>query len=66
MNLSNKMMAYWVFIFFSIFVMDAFQLIQKFSLDDKSLGVGFIVGALLMRIAPKAEPEKDNKNKDKK
>ena len=63
MNLSNKMMAYWVFIFLTVFVVDKLELMQKFAIDDKSLAVGFFIGAILMKLAPNSKTDEDTKGK---
>lgn len=52
MNLSPKIMAFWVIIFISVYFIEQFQLVQSFGLDEKSIFVGFITGALLMKLAP--------------
>ena len=57
MRLTPQVMAYWVIIFCFVWVADTFQLLQKYNLDDKSVGIGFILGALMMKFAP--DPNKD-------
>ncbi len=52
MRLTPYVMAYWVGIFSLIWIADALQLMQKYNIDDKSVGIGFVLGALLMKFAP--------------
>ena len=60
MNLTPNVMAYWVIIFCTIYIVEVFELMQKFSIDDKSVAIGFVLGGLLMKYAPnpKETPKK--------
>jgi hypothetical protein len=53
-------MAYWVGIFCLIWIADTFDLLQRYKIDDKSVAIGFVLGALLMKFAPDPSRQSDN------
>ena len=61
MNLSSKIMAYWVCIFAAVVVANQFEVLQRYNLDEKSLFWGFVAGALLVKLAPRNDWEAEKR-----
>ena len=65
MRLTPNLMAYWVGIFCLIWIADIFDLLQKYKIDDKSVAIGFVLGALLMKFAPGRQSENTKEDQEK-